>query len=115
LLINKYLNRAEVTLKVSSGVVGYYYQEGCSRARRGSLISSTYERSNGIGKKAATAKITSWTIRGDVVRKLDRGEPEPQTLVAGDATNADSDSPAFSRLSALKAPFLRRGAFFCAV
>jgi single-strand DNA-binding protein len=61
----------------------------------GSLISSTYERSNGKGKKAATAKVTSWTIRADVVRKLDRGEPEPQALVAGDATNADSDNPAF--------------------
>jgi hypothetical protein len=34
-------------------------------------------------------------IRADVVRKLDRGEPEPQALVAGDSTNADSDSPAF--------------------
>jgi single-strand DNA-binding protein len=61
----------------------------------GSLISSTYDRSNGKGKKAATAKITSWTIRADVVRKLDRGEPEPQAPVAGDGTNADSDSPAF--------------------
>ena len=61
----------------------------------GSLISSTYDRSNGKGKKAATAKITSWTIRADVVRKLDRGEPEPQALVAGEGTNTDSDSPAF--------------------
>ena len=33
-----------------------------------SLVSSTYERSNGKGKKAATAKITLWTIRADVVR-----------------------------------------------
>jgi single stranded DNA-binding protein len=61
----------------------------------GSLISSTYERSNGKGKKAATAKITSWTIRAEVVRKLDRGEPEPQAPIAEDGTNADSDSPAF--------------------
>ena len=61
----------------------------------GSLISSTYERSNGKGKKAATAKITSWTIRADVVSKLDRGEPEPQALVAGEGTNTDSDSTAF--------------------
>jgi len=44
----------------------------------GSLISSTYEQTNGEGKKAKTAKITSWSIRGDVVRKLDRGEPEPE-------------------------------------
>ena len=43
----------------------------------GSLISSTYEKANGKGKKATTAKITSWSIRADVVRRLDRGEPEP--------------------------------------
>jgi len=43
----------------------------------GSLVSSTYEQANGKGKKAKTAKITSWSIRADVVRKLDRGEPEP--------------------------------------
>ena len=43
----------------------------------GSLISSTYERANGKGKKAETLKITSWSIRADGVRKLDRGEPEP--------------------------------------
>ena len=61
----------------------------------GSLISSTYEQANGKGKKAATVKITSWTIRADAVRKLDRGEPEPQAPVAGDGTNADSGSTAF--------------------
>ena len=43
----------------------------------GSLISSTYEQANGKGKKAKTAKITSWSIRADVVSKLDVGEPEP--------------------------------------
>lgn len=42
----------------------------------GSLISSVYERSNGKGKKAATTKQTSWSIRADAVRRLDRGEPE---------------------------------------
>jgi len=41
----------------------------------GSLVSSTYETSNGKGKKSKAAKITSWSIRADVVRKLDRGEP----------------------------------------
>jgi hypothetical protein len=49
----------------------------------GSLISSTNEQPNGKGKKAKAAKITSWSIRADVVRKLDRGEPEPETLVSG--------------------------------
>ena len=44
----------------------------------GSLVSSTYEQPNGKSKKSKAAKITSWSIRADVVRKLDRGEPDPQ-------------------------------------
>jgi single-strand DNA-binding protein len=44
----------------------------------GSLISSTYEPPNGKGKKSKTAKITSWSIRADAVRKLDRAEVEPE-------------------------------------
>ncbi len=62
----------------------------------GSLISSTYEQANGKGKKAKTAKITSWSIRADVVRKLDRGEPEPEAAASGSQTSApvaDSDAP----------------------
>jgi single-strand DNA-binding protein len=49
----------------------------------GSLISSMYERTNGKGKKAPTVKITSWSIRADVLRKLDRGEPEPEGVNSG--------------------------------
>jgi len=49
----------------------------------GSLISTTYEREVGKGKKAKTTKQTFWCIRADVVRKLDRGEPEPETVVSG--------------------------------
>ena len=53
----------------------------------GSLVSSTYEASNGKGKNRKAAKITSWSIRADVVRKLDRGEPEPGANASGsDAT-----------------------------
>jgi len=59
----------------------------------GSLVSSTYEQPNGKGKKAGTAKITSWSIRADVVRRLDRGEVEPE-VPAGNS-NAEPDSPAF--------------------
>ena len=59
----------------------------------GTLISSTYEQANGKGKKAKTAKITSWSIRADVVRKLDRGEPEPQAPASGsDAAVLPSDT-----------------------
>ena len=62
----------------------------------GSLVSSTYEQANGKGKKAKTAKITSWSIRADVVRKLDRGEPEPEGPAATSPTAAqapDADAP----------------------
>ena len=48
----------------------------------GSLINSTSEQPNGKGRKAKTNKQTFWCIRADVVRKLDRGEPEPETLVS---------------------------------
>ena len=56
----------------------------------GSLISSTFEKPNGKGKKATTAKITSWSIRADVLRRLDRGEPEPEAI----APNSDASEEA---------------------
>ena len=63
----------------------------------GSLISSVYERANGKGKKAETLKITSWSIRADAVRRLDRGEPEPEPAAAGtDASGAPGESGATS-------------------
>jgi len=58
----------------------------------GSLVSPTYERANGKGKKETAEKITSWSIRADVVRKLDRGEPEPEAAPATEAA-APSDAP----------------------
>ncbi len=58
----------------------------------GTLVSSTYEGPNGKGKKAATAKITSWSIRADVVRKLDRGEPEPEVKTSGSAASDEAVS-----------------------
>jgi single-strand DNA-binding protein len=59
----------------------------------GALISSTYERPNGKGKKSATTKITSWSIRADVVRKLDRGEPEPEATVSGSDASGQAPEP----------------------
>ena len=52
----------------------------------GSLISSAYEQPNGKGKKAKVSKFTSWSIRADVVRKLDRNEPEPEAPAAAPAS-----------------------------
>jgi hypothetical protein len=51
----------------------------------GSLVSSTYEVANGKGKKAKGTKITSWSIRADIVRRLDRDEAEPDVSPAAGA------------------------------
>lgn len=59
----------------------------------GSLVSSNYEQPNGKGKKSKTAKITSWSIRADVVRKLDRNEPEPEAPAT--TPTSDSNEPPF--------------------
>ena len=56
----------------------------------GSLVSTTYERGNGKGKKAKTNKQTFWCIRADVVRKLDRGEPEPETVASGSTASSEA-------------------------
>jgi single-stranded DNA-binding protein len=60
-------------------------QKGAHVFVEGELVSSTYERPNGKGKKSATTKITSRSIRADVVRKLDRGEPQPETAPVAEA------------------------------
>jgi single-strand DNA-binding protein len=73
-------------------------QKGAHILVEGELVSSTYERPNGKSKKSATTKITSWSIRADVVRKLDRSEPEPETALAprnGSSDPAEPDGPAF--------------------
>jgi single-strand DNA-binding protein len=64
----------------------------------GSLVSSTYEIANGKSKKAKGTKVTSWSIRADVVRKLDRGEPEPEAAPSspaepGAASDASDAAP----------------------
>jgi single-stranded DNA-binding protein len=59
----------------------------------GALVSSTYEQPNGKSKKSKAAKVTSWSVRADVVRKLDRGEPEPEPD-APDATRAPEPNEA---------------------
>jgi single-strand DNA-binding protein len=58
-------------------------REGTHVLVEGSLVSSTYEVANGKGKKAKGAKVTSWSIRADVVRKLDRAEPGPEGTPSG--------------------------------
>ena len=60
------------------------------------LVSSTYDREYGKGKKATTVKHTVWRIRADSIRKLNRGEKEPEALAS--ASDAPRDSqPATAR------------------
>jgi single-strand DNA-binding protein len=65
----------------------------------GALVSSTYERPNGKSKKSATTKITSWSIRAEVVRRLDRALPEPEATAPGsnpsDQSSETSDAAPF--------------------
>jgi len=70
-------------------------KKGAHLLVEGSLVSSTYERPNGKGKKVAADKITSWTIRADVVRKLDRGESEQQSSTPANDASAESNNASY--------------------
>ena len=59
----------------------------------GTLISSTYDRAYGKGKKATTVKHTIWQIRADSIRKLNRGEKEPEAIASGSASTAQPSMP----------------------
>ncbi len=49
------------------------------------------EQPDGKGKKFKTTKITSWSIRADAVRRLDRNEQEPHAPTS-DASEHSSES-----------------------
>ena len=54
----------------------------------GTLVSSGYEREIGKGKKAVTLKLTSWSIRANIVRKLNRRENQPEAASAASSVHA---------------------------
>jgi single-strand DNA-binding protein len=58
-------------------------QKGSHVLIEGSLASSTFERASAKGNRTQAEKITSRFIRADAVRKLDRGETEPEAIPAG--------------------------------
>jgi single-strand DNA-binding protein len=58
----------------------------------GSLVSSKYEREVSSGKKPATVKLTSWQIRANTLRKLNRAAKEPEA-VAPDSSEQASAAP----------------------
>jgi single-stranded DNA-binding protein len=49
----------------------------------GTLVSSTFEREVRKGRKNATVKQVSWSIRADAVRKLNRTDKEPEAIASG--------------------------------
>jgi single-strand DNA-binding protein len=63
--------RPQLATQVASTV-----KKGSHIAVTGELMSSTYERPSGKSKKSAPTKITSWSIRANSVRRLDRKGPE---------------------------------------
>jgi len=60
----------------------------------GTLVSSSYDREYGKGKKATTVKHTVWQIRADSIRKLNRGEKEPEAIASGSGSRNESQSAA---------------------
>ena len=56
----------------------------------GSLVSSKYDRQIGNGKKPATLKLTSWQIRANVLRKLNRAAKEPEGTASGSQNESDN-------------------------
>jgi single-strand DNA-binding protein len=82
--------RPQLAQQVASTV-----KKGSHIAVTGELVSSTYERQS--GKKSATTKITSWSIRANTVRKLDRNEPEATASGsnASDRASEPSDASPF--------------------
>jgi len=86
-------DRVASRLRVPSAAPEYVsttIKKGSHVLVEGTLVSTTYERGNGKGKKAKSNKQTFWCIRADVVRKLDRGEPEPETTASGVAASPEA-------------------------
>ena len=69
--------------------VGNSIKKGSHVLIEGMLISSAYQPQKN-NKKNASAAVTSWTIRADVVRKLERGEPEPEAAVLNSRDAAEN-------------------------
>ena len=82
--------RPQLAQQVASTV-----KKGSHIAVTGELVSSTYERPS-KSKKSAPTKITSWSIRANTVRKLDRREPGPEATASGsNASGRASDASPF--------------------
>ena len=56
----------------------------------GSLVSSKYEREVSKGKKPTTLKLTSWQIRANTLRKLNRTPKESEAVASGSSEEASA-------------------------
>ena len=80
--------RPQLAQQVASTV-----KKGSHIAVTGELVSSSYERPS-KSKKSAPTKITSWSIRANTVRKLDRKEPEATASGSNASSRATEPSDA---------------------
>ena len=80
--------RPQLAQQVASTV-----KKGSHVAVTGDLVSSTYERPS-KSKKSAPTKITSWSIRANSVRRLDRKEPEATASGSNTSGRASEQSDA---------------------
>ena len=59
----------------------------------GTLVSSTYDREYGKGKKPTIVKHTFWQVRADSIRKLNPGKKEPEAAASGSADDTPNAAP----------------------
>lgn len=59
---------------------------------QGRLVSSTYDKQYGKGKKPTVVKQTFWQVRANSIRKLNRAESQPGSAAVGAEAAAPSDN-----------------------
>jgi single-strand DNA-binding protein len=67
-------------------------KQGAHVLVEGELVSSSFDHPSREGKKTVMVKQTSWSIRADVVRKLNRTDKEPENQSSG-SPQPSSDAP----------------------
>ncbi len=60
---------------------------------QGQLVSSTYDKQYGNGKKPTVVKETCWRVHANSIRKLNRAESQPGSAIDRDAALSVPDTP----------------------
>lgn len=79
----------------------------------GTLVSNTYEWEARKGEKTTTVKQTSWSIRADAVRKLNRTDKEPEAIAPGSSQPAVPGTGVYRERPILGAFSIRLRCVFC--